>query len=239
MTCIFYLYWNVPISLTARILVESTPLGGPVTTEIRGRLLLPGDNSPINTTTRITINDGEYITHTKPDGSFIFHNVGPGTHLLQAQSLTYLFSQVKIQLLESAMSSPKCIEYVYPGATKQAIPHPLILTAHAKYDYFEKRQGFSLLAMLKNPMVLMMLFSVVLMFMMPKMLENLDPEQQEQFKQRMQSNQGDPTKLLSQLWGDLSSNPELENDKSMEANKVGKPTKNSGSGGTISSRNTK
>jgi len=213
------------LSLPSEIRAE----GSPITTEIRGRLFLPDDNSPLNTTTRITINDGEYITYTKPDGSFIFHNVGPGNHLLQAQSLTYLFSQVKIQLIESTMSSPKCIEYAYPGATKQAIPHPLILTAHAKYDFFEKRQRFSLLSMLNNPMFMMMLFSVVLMLMMPKMLENLDPEQQEQFKQRMQSNQGDPTKLLSQLWGDLSSSQEMENDKIMEEKKANKPYKNDGS----------
>jgi hypothetical protein len=205
--------------------VESSAEGSPITTEIRGRLLLPDDHSPINTTTRISINDGEYITYTKPDGSFIFHNVGPGNHLLQAQSLTYLFSQVKIQLLESAMSSPKCIEYAYPGATKQAIPHPLILTAHAKYDFFEKRQRFSLLSMLRNPMVMMMLFSVVLMLMMPKMLDNLDPEQQEQFKQRMQSNQGDPSKLLSQLWGDLSSAQEMDSGKIVEEKRANKPNK--------------
>ena len=217
-------------SLTAgRLLGTFAQSIQPITTEIRGRLLLP-DNSPLNTT-RITINDGEYITYTKPDGSFIFYNLSPGIHLLHVQSHTHVFSQVKIQLLEAAMGSAKCIEYAFPGANKQAIPHPLILTAHAKYDFFEKRQSFSLISTLKNPMVMMMLFSVVLMLIMPKMMENLDPEQQEQFKQRMQSNQGDPTKILSQLWGDISGAPETaENDKALEGKKSGVVKTGSGSG---------
>ena len=92
------------------------------------------------------------------------------------------------------MDVPKCIEYLYPGAPKQAIPHPLELTAHASYEYFEPRQGFSLLGILKNPMLLMMLVSVGGMFMMPKMMEGLDPEQKDQM-QRQMAMQQDPSKV--------------------------------------------
>jgi len=52
-------------------------------------------------------------------------------------------------------------------------------------------------------MLLMMGFSVVLMFFMPKMMDNLDPEQKEQMQKQMEM-QSDPSKMLQQLWGDLS-----------------------------------
>ena len=52
-------------------------------------------------------------------------------------------------------------------------------------------------------MVLVMVASAALMFVMPRMMENLDPEQKEQMKKQMEMQQ-DPTKMLSQLWGDLS-----------------------------------
>eukprot|EP00591_Stephanopyxis_turris_P007465 CAMPEP_0195511760 /NCGR_PEP_ID=MMETSP0794_2-20130614/3972_1 /TAXON_ID=515487 /ORGANISM="Stephanopyxis turris, Strain CCMP 815" /LENGTH=229 /DNA_ID=CAMNT_0040639417 /DNA_START=95 /DNA_END=784 /DNA_ORIENTATION=+ len=194
------------------------------TTTIRGKLRLPND-TPVNTT-RVTLNNNEYTTYTQSDGSFAFYNVPPGVHLLDVQSLTHLFSHVKIQLLESAMTAgegPKCIEYAYPGAPKQAIPHPLLLTAHAKYQYFEPRQGFSILSILKNPMLLMMLVSGVLMFMMPKMMENLDPEQKEQMQKQMEM-QSDPQKMLSQLWGDIAGGAEGADTASKKAIKG---TKNS------------
>jgi hypothetical protein len=162
-------------------------------TKITGRLKLPDPKQSLNST-RLTLNDGTFSTYTLPDGSFTFHHVPPGVHLLDVQSREHHFSQVKIQLLEDAMESPKCIEYVYPGAPKQSIPHPLELTAHASYQYYEPRQGFSLFAIFKNPMLLMMIVMGGMMVMMPKMMENLDPEQKEQMQRQMEMQQ-DPSKV--------------------------------------------
>jgi hypothetical protein len=162
-------------------------------TTIRGHLKLPDPKQSLNST-RLTLNDGSFSTYTLPDGSFVFYHVPPGVHLLDVQSREHHFSQVKIQILEDAMDSPKCIEYVYPGAPKQSIPHPLELTAHASYQYYEPRQGFSLLAIFKNPMLLMMLVMGGMMFIMPKMMEGLDPEQKEQMQRQLEMQQ-DPSKV--------------------------------------------
>ena len=150
--------------------------------------------------TRVSLNAGEQHTYSRLDGTFAFYNVPPGVHLVDVYSHEFMFSQVKIQLLEGFMDAPKCIEYAYPGANKQSVAHPLILTAYATYEYFENRPGFSILALLKNPMLLMMIFSVGLMYVMPKMMENLDPEEQERMRAQMEM-QKDPTKLLSTLFG--------------------------------------
>ncbi|KAL7537515.1 hypothetical protein ACHAXR_009802 [Thalassiosira sp. AJA248-18] len=174
-----------------------------ITTSIHGRLRLPDPNTSLNST-RITLNDGsKHSTYTQHDGSFVFYRVPPGVHLLDVQSREHHFSQVKIQLLEEAMDVPKCIEYVYPGAPKQAIPHPLELTAHASYEYYEPRQGFSIFSILKNPMLLMMIVSVGGMVMMPKMMEGLDPEQKEQMQKQMAMQQ-DPSKMLTQMFHDMT-----------------------------------
>lgn len=132
-----------------------------VTTSIKGKLRLPDPSTPLNST-RLTLNDGTFNTYTQPDGSFIFHRVPPGVHLLDVQSREHHFSQVKIQLLES-MDSPKCIEYVFPGATKQAIPHPLELVAHASYEYYEPRQVCSVaygMLIVKVQIIVLLMFDV-------------------------------------------------------------------------------
>lgn len=53
-------------------------------------------------------------------------------------------------------------------------------------DYFTAREGFSLLGTLMNPMVLMMLVSMLLMFGMPKLMENMDPETMRELKEQQQ-----------------------------------------------------
>lgn len=177
-----------------------------MTTTLEGRLEFP-DKSPFNITTRITLNNAEYATYSRSDGSFVIYNVPPGVHQLDIHSVTYHFGQVKVQLLEDSMDAPKCLEYAYPGAGKTAIKYPLVLTPHATYDYFEPAKGFSIFSMLKNPMVLMMLVSAGLMFGMPKLMEGLDPEEKEQMRKQMQA-QSNPTEMLSQMFnmgGDSSS----------------------------------
>lgn len=174
------------------------------TATIKGTLRLP-DDTPVNMT-RVSLNAGEQLTYSRLDGTFAFYNVPPGVHLVDVHSHTLLFSQIKIQLLEDSMAAPKCIEYAYPGASKQPISHPLVLTAHARYEYFETRPGFTVFSLLRNPMLLMMLFSVGLMYVMPKLMENLEPEEQERMRASMEM-QKDPTKMLSQLFGMGEENP--------------------------------
>jgi hypothetical protein len=143
------------------------------------------------------------MTYARADGSFKIYNVPSGIHQLDIDSTIYHFGQIKIQLLEEAMDEPKCLEYAFPGASKRAIKYPLVLSPKATKDYFQVKKGFSIFSLLKNPMVLMMVFSAGMMFVMPKMMEGLDPEEKARMKQQMQAQQ-DPTKMLSQMWGEIT-----------------------------------
>jgi hypothetical protein len=197
--------WFAFIMLILFLIVSpflSVAAQNPTTTTLEGRLEFP-DKTPFNVTTRITLNNAEYTTYSRADGSFVIYSVPPGIHQLDVHSVDFHFGQIKIQLLEESMDVPKCLEYAYAGALKQPTKYPLVLYPHAVYQYFEPRRGFSPFNMLKNPMVLMMLFSGVLMFVMPKMMEGLDPEEKAKMKSQME-NQSDPTKMLSQMWGEFT-----------------------------------
>jgi len=185
------------IYATALLLVALfAPTGA---TTIVGQLQFP-DKSSFNETVRIVLNHGELWTYSRQDGSFALETVPPGIHVLDVYSSVYHFSQYKIQLSQDDMDNPKCLEYAYPGAIKQPVSHPLVITAVATYDYFEKRPGFTLLALLRNPMLLMMAFAAGLMFLMPKLMEGMDDEEKEQMKRQMEL-QKDPSKMLGQLFG--------------------------------------
>ena len=180
------------------------------TTDLEGRLEFPS-SAPFNITTKITLNNGEYTTYSRTDGSFVIYNVPPGIHQLDIDSKTFHFGQIKIQLLEEAMDAPKCLEYAFPGAPKRALKYPLILNPKATLQYFEAKKGFSIFSLLKNPMVIMMLFSVVLMVMMPKMMEGMEPEEKARMKEQMK-NQQDPSAMLTQMWSGITGGEEKEAD---------------------------
>lgn len=189
---VFYCITSLCMMLASAATIEGT-LSLPPHTSTTGSL-------PAINATRITLNYGEYSTYTTPSNTFAFHNIPTGVHALTVHHPVYHFSQVKIQVTAEDI---KCIEYLYAGAQKRSIEHPLNLSALATINYFEPKPSFSPFRMLKNPMVLLMLFSVVMMVVMPSMMNNLDPEQKEQMKKQMEMQQ-DPSKMLSSLWSDLS-----------------------------------
>ena len=71
----------------------------------------------------------------------------------------------------------------------------------------------------------MMLFSVGMMVMMPKMMEGLDPEEKARMKQQMEA-QKDPTKMLSQMWGELSGQQEEDPAKARRERRQNRIKKN-------------
>jgi len=204
------------IGLTMIRHCNSSSAGGsfvPVTS-IEGVLYYP-DKRPFNITSRVTLNNDEYTTYSRSDdGTFVLYNVPPGIHQIDVHNPDYHFASVKVQLKEDDMDSPKCLEYAYPGAAKTPIPSsPITLYALARLEYFEKRQGFSIFSLFKNPMVMMMGVSVVMMLLTPKMMEGMEPEEKEKMKKQMEM-QKDPAKMLSQLWGEMTSpEPEPETSK--------------------------
>ena len=61
--------------------------------------------------------------------------------------------------------------------SRQPLPFPLPLEPLvAKPTFFEKREGFQWSSMFANPMMIMMVVTVGIMFVMPKMMANMDPE---------------------------------------------------------------
>ncbi len=111
------------------------------------------------------------------------------------------------------MDAPKCLEYAFPGAQKRALKYPLVINPKGTYQYFEAKKGFSIFSLLRNPMVMMMLFSVGLMVAMPYMMEGLEPEEKARMREQMK-NQQDPSAMFSQMWGDITGAGEEEAPKS-------------------------
>jgi ER membrane protein complex subunit 7 len=197
---------------------------------IEGHLQYP-NRSPYNLSAEIVVNHGEYTTYSRTsDGNFTIHDIKPGVYIIDIISPIHHFSQVKClykptnkseslqqqsaSITEDATTRKKpvfsCIEYYYPGATKHTIDESnlLVLTALASYEYFETKRGFSLFSILKNPMVLMMIFTGGIMYMLPKMMEGMDPEERAMMQKQIQMQQ-DPTKMMSNLFSGGGTNDDF------------------------------
>jgi len=187
------------ISLVLLALVSGSGLSdSPQTEEVKGVLRIRGVGRI--STTELSLNAGQYHTMSRADGSFVFHDVIPGVYTLTVLSPTHMFSQVKLDVGSQGHGKIRAREYRYPGAPVVKMQYPLTLDAHVQTQYFEQRQQFGLSTFLSNPMALMMFVTMGILFIFPKMMKNMDPEQMKEMQEQM-NRQQDPSKLFSELMG--------------------------------------
>lgn len=53
----------------------------------------------------------------------------------------------------------------------------------SKKGFYEQRQGFNPMSLLKNPMILMAVVALAFTFGMPKLMENMDPEMRAEYEE--------------------------------------------------------
>ncbi|KAJ9702719.1 hypothetical protein PVL29_004446 [Vitis rotundifolia] len=168
-------------TINGRVKIESTGVKG---------FGLPGKTSNV----KVILNGGQWVTFLRPDGYFSFHNVSAGTHLIEVAAIGYFFSPVRVDV--SARN---------PGKIQAALTEnrkgltELVLEPLREEQYYEIREPFSIMSLVKSPMGLMMGFMVIVMFLMPKLVENMDPEEMRRAQEEMR-NQGVPS-LASLLPG--------------------------------------
>ncbi|PIA42278.1 hypothetical protein AQUCO_02000024v1 [Aquilegia coerulea] len=117
---------------------------------------------------KIILNGGQRITFLRPDGYFSFHDVPAGTHLIEVAAVGYFFSPVRIDV--SARNRGKVQAAL--TETRRGLTE-LVLEPLREEQYYEVREPFNVMSLLKSPMGLMMGFMVIVVFLMPKLMENM------------------------------------------------------------------
>lgn len=122
----------------------------------------------------------------------VFDKVCPITSRV-AVSPHVLYLQLRVDVLELAdVPSPDSDSALEPTPSVQVRPlvpgtphsptpplpllsYPISLHAQRAKTYFIPRESFDVISMFKNPMMLMMLFTGVMVFLMPKLMVRLIP----------------------------------------------------------------
>ncbi|KAK3807751.1 MAG: hypothetical protein J3Q66DRAFT_356391 [Benniella sp.] len=146
---------------------------------ISGKVIGYGENPlprDLSTRTRVVLSGGAYSAVINRDGKFVFSNVPEGSYLLEVQSPQYIYPVIKLTITDK---QPRA-HLVTLGAdwsnNDNILPLPLTLSPRGPATFFIAREGFKISHLFANPMMLMMGFSVLMLFIMPKMMANMDPE---------------------------------------------------------------
>ncbi|KAF9575462.1 hypothetical protein EC968_003067 [Mortierella alpina] len=123
------------------------------------------------------------------DGRFSFSNVPEGSYLLEVQSPQYMYPSVKVVVTEKDTRAHLVTLGADWSNNDHILPLPLSLTPRGPTSYFIPREGFKVSHLFANPMMLMMGFSVLMLFLMPKLMANMDPEAMEEMQGMQEATQ--------------------------------------------------
>ncbi|KAG2188585.1 hypothetical protein INT44_001340 [Umbelopsis vinacea] len=161
---------------------------------IEKNAMLP-DLADLESTASVLLNGGEYSTFVQKDGRFIFPEVPSGNYFLEIQSVNYIFPKLRVDVGDDSVKGAFSSLGSDWATTGYEVTYPFVLKAKAPAEYFFKREGFNVMNMFKNPMMIMMGVSALMMFAMPKMMANIRPEDMEDFNKA----QADAQKMMSDV----------------------------------------
>ncbi|KAG8898868.1 hypothetical protein FRB99_007091 [Tulasnella sp. 403] len=157
--------------------------------------------------TKVVLDGGRWKADVLRDGRFVLRDVDPGSYVFEVLARDHYFDQLRVDVTTAqppkdgvpntsapAPTPTNLVVEVRPlplGTPHNAtplpapLPYPIKVAARQKKVYFEPKEDFSVLAMFRNnPVMLLMAGSAVMMFMMPKLLASMDPEDRKELLER-------------------------------------------------------
>jgi ER membrane protein complex subunit 7 len=125
-----------------------------------------------------------YDVPIRKDNRFVFHSIEEASYLLSIHSRDHVFPPLRIDVSKSegdatqqsitAWQTFRGNEWSNKGPQYGTGENALSIEVRpmAQKDFYMERGGFNILSFLKSPMILMSLVSVVMIFGLPKLMEN-------------------------------------------------------------------
>ena len=103
--------------------------------------------------TRVCLNGGDFCGYLRASGEFVIHNVPPGTYLVEVYSPNYVFDPVRVDISsKTGKIRAREVNLLKSNAVSH-LPYPIKFRAYDQAIFFEKRESWSIISTLKNPMV--------------------------------------------------------------------------------------
>ena len=130
---------------------EST---GPLLQTIEGRVSIDGaESEDWLWQTTVSVDGGRYRGFLKASGEFQIHGVPPGSYLVEVVSPNYVFEPARVDISSKSGKLRARKVNVLKSTSVQNLPYPLKFKANTQAEFFEKREPWSIISTLKNPMV--------------------------------------------------------------------------------------
>jgi len=137
-------------------------------------------------TVKLYTSDGRQLTaFVGQDGSFVFRDVPAGSHLLHPHHPSLFYPEIRI---DTSTRAGVLRAMMVSQAKSMAVALPLQLRPLGELQYFEKRKPLDVWSFVKSPYGLMIVFSLFIIVVMPRL--KVDPEEMRQMQEELRGTRG-------------------------------------------------
>ena len=121
---------------------------------IEGRVQVEGSqSSDWISKTRVVVDGGRFYGYLRANGEFQIHGVPPGSYLIEVVSPNHEFQPARVDISSKSGKIRARKVNLLKTSSVSYLPYPLKFKVEKQAEFFVKREPWSALAMLKNPMV--------------------------------------------------------------------------------------
>lgn len=119
------------------------------------------------TETRILVNYGEFAAYTDSEGKFEVKNILPAkSYIVEIAHPKYFYEPVRVDITSKGKIRARRVNYVQPTIV-ETLDYPLKFKPHSLHNYFIPRETWRVMDLLLNPMVIMMIVPLFIIWLLP------------------------------------------------------------------------
>jgi len=121
-------------------------------------------------------------------GIFVIDELPAGAYLLEIASTKYSYPTIRVDVSAKYNGKVKA-KYATESIPldREGLKYPLDIYPLHIANYIEEKEPFNIMELLKSPMVIMIGISALMIFILPKLMEQMDPEKLKQMQDEIKS----------------------------------------------------
>lgn len=154
--------------------------------------------------TKILVNYGQFTAFPREDGSFEVDNLPSDSYVVEVTHPHYMYDPVRVDITSKGKIRARRVNNLQPSLV-QTLDYPLQFRPKTLRNYFIPRETWRIMDLLFNPMVIMMVVPLVIIWLLPKMMNPQEAQTQRDSMQMPEYNVPELSEMITNMLGQPSS----------------------------------
>lgn len=150
--------------------------------------------------TRVLVNYGQYVAYPREDGSFEVDDLPPDSYVVEVTHPKYIYEPIRVDITSKGKIRARRVNYIQPPLV-QTVDYPLRFRPKSLHNYFLPRETWRVVDLLFNPMVIMMVVPLVIIWLLPKMMNPQEVQTQRESMQMPEYNVPELSEMMASMFG--------------------------------------